>query len=82
MPSYFANIPAIKYEGPDSQNPLAFRYYHKDQMVLGKKMEDQLRFAVCYWHTFCGSGVDPFGVSAGTLRAPLVRTGTRWTRPR
>lgn len=70
MPSYFANIPAIKYEGPDSQNPMAFRYYRKDQMVLGKKMEDQLRFAIAYWHTFCGSGVDPFSVSTGSLERP------------
>jgi len=61
MASYFADVPAIPFEGPDSQNPLAFRYYQKDRMVLGKRMEDQLRFAVAYWHTFCGSGLDPFG---------------------
>jgi xylose isomerase len=63
MSSYFAEIPAIQYEGPDSQNPLAFRYYQKDRLVLGKRMEDQLRFAVCYWHTFCWNGGDPFGGS-------------------
>ena len=65
MSSYFAEIPAIPFEGPSSQNPLAYRYYQKDRMVLGKRMEDQLRFAVAYWHTFCGTGVDPFG-PAGT----------------
>jgi xylose isomerase len=69
MPSYFADIPAIKYEGPDSQNPLAFRYYQKDKTVLGKKMQDQMRFAVCYWHTFCGNGADTFGMG-GTLERP------------
>ncbi len=68
MPSYFADVPAVKYEGPDSQNPLAFRYYQKDKTVLGKKMQDQMRFAVCYWHTFCGSGADPFG--GGTFERP------------
>ena len=61
MASYFADVPAIPFEGPNSQNPLAFRYYQKDRMVLGKRMEDQLRFAVAYWHTFCATGLDPFG---------------------
>ena len=53
MTSYFAEIPAIPFEGPNSQNPLAYRFYQKDRLVLGKRMEDQLRFAACYWHTFC-----------------------------
>jgi xylose isomerase len=61
MASYFAEIAPIRYEGPQSRNPLAFRCYEKDRMVLGKRMEDQLRFAVCYWHTFCSTGSDPFG---------------------
>jgi len=61
MSSYFAEIPVIPFEGSNSDNPLAFRYYQKDRMVLGKRMEDQLRFAVCYWHSFCGTGSDPFG---------------------
>ncbi len=69
MKSYFAEIPAIPYEGPDSKNPLAYRYYQKDRMVLGKRMEDQLRFAVAYWHTFCGNGSDVFG-TAGTIDRP------------
>jgi xylose isomerase len=69
MTSYFAEIPAIPFEGPNSQNPLAYRYYDKNRMVLGKRMEDQLRFAVAYWHTFCGSGVDVFG-TAGSIDRP------------
>jgi xylose isomerase len=61
MASYFAEIQPIRFEGPESRNPLAFRHYQKDRMVLGKRMEDQLRFAVCFWHTFCSSGIDTFG---------------------
>ncbi|HYD42241.1 MAG TPA: xylose isomerase [Anaeromyxobacter sp.] len=68
MTSYFAEIPAIPYEGPNSQNPLAYRWYQKDRMVLGKRMEDQLRFAVAYWHSFAARGGDPFG--PGTLDRP------------
>ncbi len=61
----FERIPKIRFEGPDSENPLAFRYYEPNRMVLGKRMEDQLRCAVCYWHTFAGDGSDVFG--AGTF---------------
>jgi len=67
--SYFANIDPIRYEGPQSKNPLAFRWYEKDRKVLGKRMEDQLRFAVCYWHTFCWNGFDFFGYD-GTFNRP------------
>jgi xylose isomerase len=59
--SFFPDIARIKYEGPDSKNPLAFRHYKADEMVEGKSMKDHLRFAVCYWHTFRGMGGDPFG---------------------
>jgi xylose isomerase len=69
MTSYFAEIPAVPFEGPNSQNPLAYRYYDKNRMVLGKRMEDQLRFAVAYWHTFCNKGGDVFGMS-GTIDRP------------
>jgi xylose isomerase len=58
---FFGDIQKIKYEGPDSTNPLAFRYYQPDEIVLGKRMEDHLRFAVAYWHTFTWPGGDPFG---------------------
>jgi xylose isomerase len=58
---FFPDVAAIKYEGPDSKNPLAFRHYDPAAMVDGKTMKDHLRFAVCYWHTFRGMGGDPFG---------------------
>jgi len=61
MPEYFPKIGPIKYEGPDSRNPLAFKHYNPKQKVLGKTMEDHFRFAVCYWHSFKGLGTDPFG---------------------
>lgn len=59
--TYFSEIAPIAYEGPQSTNPLAFQWYDKDRLVLGKRMEDHLRFAVCYWHSFCWNGLDPFG---------------------
>ena len=65
---YFAEFATVRYEGPDSTNDLAYRYYDKDRVVLGKRMEDHLRFAVCFWHTFCWPGSDVFG--GGTFRRP------------
>ena len=61
MKEFFPGISPVKYEGPDSKNPLAFKHYDADQTVLGKTMAEHLRFAVCYWHTFKGLGSDPFG---------------------
>ncbi|OYQ39241.1 xylose isomerase [Rhodoferax sp. TH121] len=62
MSHYFPSVTKpIAYEGAQSTNPLAFKWYDKDRMVLGKRMEEHLRFAVCYWHTFCWNGLDPFG---------------------
>lgn len=58
---FFADIPQVRYEGPDSTNELAYRFYDKDKVVLGKRMEDHLRFAICFWHTFCWPGSDVFG---------------------
>ncbi|MCG8379601.1 MAG: xylose isomerase, partial [Proteobacteria bacterium] len=58
---YFKGVGAVKYEGPDSDNPLSFKWYQPDKEVYGKTMEDHLRFAIAYWHTFCGGGGDPFG---------------------
>ncbi|WP_374382316.1 xylose isomerase [Dongia sp.] len=58
---FFTATQPIAYEGAGSRNPLAFKYYNPDQMVLGKRMEDHLRFAICYWHSFCWPGTDPFG---------------------
>jgi xylose isomerase len=57
----FANIPEIKFEGLGSTNPFAFKVYDPDQVVAGKTMREHLRFSVAYWHTFCGTGSDPFG---------------------
>ncbi|WP_299580868.1 xylose isomerase [uncultured Sunxiuqinia sp.] len=58
---YFPGIDKIKYEGPESKNPLAFRWYDENRVVGGKTMKEYLRFAVAYWHTFCDHGGDPFG---------------------
>ncbi|MBV7266131.1 xylose isomerase [Erythrobacter ani] len=66
--TYFADIPAIRYEGPQSDNPLAFRHYDAERVVLGKSMRDHLRWAVCYWHSFAWAGHDIFG--APTFERP------------
>jgi xylose isomerase len=72
MTDYFADIPTIRFEGPETENELAYRFYDKDRVVLGKRMEDHLRFAACFWHTFCWPGSDVFG--AGTFDRPWHRT--------
>lgn len=64
----FEGMPKIHYEGPDSKNPLAYRYYDADAEILGKSMAEHLRLAVCYWHTFCWDGTDTFG--SGTFARP------------
>lgn len=61
MKEYFAGIEKINFEGSDSTNPLAFKYYDANRIVAGKKMKEHLRFAVSYWHTFTDDGTDPFG---------------------
>jgi len=61
MKQFFPTVPHIRYEGPESDNPLAFRHYKADQVIMGKTMAEHLRFAVCYWHTFKGLGSDQFG---------------------
>ena len=58
---YFPGIQKIKFEGKDSDNPLSFKYYDAEKLVNGKPMREHLRFATAYWHTFCGTGGDPFG---------------------
>jgi len=67
---YFPNIGKIPFEGPESKNPLAFKYYDENRIVAGKAMRDHFRFAVAYWHTFCNTGEDPFG--QGTRRLPWL----------
>jgi xylose isomerase len=69
MSSYFNAVAPIRYEGAESKNPLAFKWYDKDRMVMGKSMQDHLRFAVCYWHSYCWNGFDPFGYD-GTFERP------------
>jgi xylose isomerase len=66
--SAFPNISTIQYEGPQSDNPLAFRWYNPDELVEGKTMKEHLRFSIVYWHTFRGTGADPFG--PGTADRP------------
>lgn len=58
---FYPGIGKIEYEGRKSKNPLAFRWYNPEQVVSGKKMKDHLRFAIAYWHSFCGDGTDQFG---------------------
>ncbi|MCH1466299.1 MAG: xylose isomerase [Paracoccaceae bacterium] len=59
--AFFEGFSPIKYEGSNSTNPMAFRHYNPDEVVLGKRLEDHLRFAVAYWHSFAWEGGDPFG---------------------
>ncbi len=59
---YFKGVPQIPFEGKDSDNPLAYKYYDEDRVIAGKTMKEHLRFAVSYWHSFCGTGGDPFGL--------------------
>jgi xylose isomerase len=66
---YFPGIGKIKFEGRESDNPLAFKFYDESKVVGGKTMKEHLRFAIAYWHTFCGTGEDPFG--PGTQIFPL-----------
>ena len=76
--TFFRNISQIKFEGPESDNPLAFRWYDENKMVAGKTMKEHLRFACAYWHSFTGSGADPFGepthiFSWNTIQDPIER---------
>lgn len=68
MQAYFDQLDRVRYEGSKSSNPLAFRHYNPDELVLGKRMEEHLRFAACYWHTFCWNGADMFGVGRLIVR--------------
>ena len=71
---YFKGLGPIPFEGPDSRNPLAFHWYEPERRVAGRPMKEHLRFSVAYWHSFCGSGADPFGPE-GTRLLP-------WDEPR
>jgi hypothetical protein len=66
---FFPTVSKIEYKGVESTDPLSFRYYNPEEVILGKPMKDWLRFSVCFWHTFVGGGgSDPFG--AKTLERP------------
>lgn len=68
MKEYFKDIPRIAYEGKNSDNPLAFKFYNPDELVGDKTMKDHLKFSIAFWHTFTGGGVDPFGTA--TMQRP------------
>lgn len=68
MEDYFAGIEPIRYAGPDSRDPLSYRYYEPERVIAGKTMAEHFRFSVAYWHTFRGTGMDPFGLP--TLTRP------------
>jgi xylose isomerase len=71
---YFPSVKKISFEGRDSKNPLAFRYYDEKKVIAGKTMKEHLRFAVAYWHSFTGSGADPFG--QGTRIFPWTKSNS------
>ncbi len=66
--SFFPTIGKIQFEGKESDNPMAFRYYDPNRIIAGKSMKEHFKFAIAYWHSFCGTGGDPFG--PGTLIHP------------
>ncbi len=75
MKEFFSNISAIQYEGTESKNELAFKFYDKDRVILGKKMSEHLPFAMAWWHNLCATGVDMFG--RGTANKAFgVKEGT------
>ena len=73
MSNYFEKISEIQFEGESSNNPLSFKYYDENKIVLGKTMKNHLRFATCYWHTFTWPGLDPFG--GPTFDRPWMASG-------
>ncbi len=77
---YFPGVGKIPFEGPESDNPLAFKYYDENRVVAGKTLKEHFRFAVCYWHTFCNAGHDPFG--PGPFHFPWSESSDAMTRAR
>ncbi|MBQ9559470.1 MAG: xylose isomerase [Bacteroidaceae bacterium] len=67
MKQYFPHIGKIPFEGTESKNPMAFHYYEPERVVMGRKMKDWLRFAMCWWHTLCAEGSDQFGPGTKTF---------------
>ena len=81
---FFPGIGEIKFEGRESDNPLAFKWYDENKIVAGKKLKDHLKFAVAYWHSFCNTGGDPFRPGNQTVslesvfRSPCRRRRIKW----
>ncbi|MFP4199562.1 MAG: xylose isomerase [Halanaerobium sp.] len=78
MENVFKDFKKVKYEGPESDNPMAFKYYNPEEEIAGKTMEEHLRFSIAYWHTFADTGEDPFGVGTrvypwADIKDPLER---------
>ena len=65
MKEIFKGIPTIKYEGADSKNPFAFKFYDPDKVIMGKTMREHLPFAMAWWHNLCAAGTDMFGRDTG-----------------
>lgn len=82
---YFPTVGQIEFEGLESKNPMAFRYYDPEKVVKGRKMKDWFRFSMAWWHTLCAEGGDQFGGGTKTFRgtSPHARSSARkprWTR--
>lgn len=75
---FFKGVSRVTYEGNESDNPFAFKYYDPERVVAGRKMVDHFKFAIAYWHTFCGTGGDPFGLA--TKDFPWLSSGDPYQR--
>ena len=78
---YFPGIEKIGFEGRESDNPLAFKWYNENAVVAGKTMKEHMRFAVAYWHSFCGTGGDPFGSGPRPMPWMSISTSCAAWRP-
>ena len=77
---FYKGVSKINYEGKESDNPFAYKYYNSDQLVMGKTMREHFKFAIAYWHSFCGQGADPFG--PGTQKFPWDQSNDPLQRAR
>ena len=77
---FYKGVGKINYEGKESDNPFAYKYYNPDQLVMGKTMREHFKFAIAYWHSFCGKGADPFG--PGTQKFPWDQSNDPMQRAR
>ena len=77
---FYKGVGKVNYEGKESDNPFAYKYYNPDQLVMGKTMREHFKFAIAYWHSFCGQGADPFG--PGTQKFPWDQSNDPLQRAR